>query len=454
MTGTLTHLIAVYGYVIVGVAILVESFGIPLPGETTLLIAAGAAGAGHLAIIPVFLVAAGAAVVGDAGGYWLGRSGGRALIARYGGLVRLNAERMARIEAFFGRHGPRAVFFGRFIGLLRSYTALFAGITRMPYATFSLFNVIAGVLWALIFSGLGYFFGQNLDVIGRIVGLFGWALLGCVLLIIVAVLLWRWIASHRDALIEQRDWLLANPLVARLRIRYRRQIAWVRRRLSPSQYLGLHLTLGLLAAMGGLWLFGGLVEDVFTNDPLVVVDQMVANGLHRLATPAATTLFLVVTDFGSLVLVALGVVVAALWAWRRRWLELGAWCVALGGGEALNLVLKQVFARPRPVFAQPLLVARDFSFPSGHAMMSLIGYGMLAYFAVLLTRSWRLRTAAIGGATLLVLLIGFSRLYLGVHYLSDVIAGYAAGMVWLSTCITGMELARRGELSEAWKQRF
>ena len=203
MTGTLTQLIAIYGYALLGGVILVESFGIPLPGQTTLLIAAGAAGAGHLAIIMVFLVAAGAAVVGDAAGYWLGRSGGRAVIARYGGLVRLNSVRMAHLEAFFAHHGLRAVFFGRFIGLLRSYTALFAGISRMRYATFTLINVSAGVLWALIFSGLGYFFGQNLNLIGWIVGLPVWALLACVLLVVGAVLLWRW-AAHRPALVVRR----------------------------------------------------------------------------------------------------------------------------------------------------------------------------------------------------------------------------------------------------------
>ena len=117
----------------------------------------------------------------------------------------------------------------------------------------------------------------------------------------------------------------------------------------------------------------------------------------------------------------------------------------MAGSAALNHLLKGLFARPRPFFEHPLLVETSYSFPSGHAMESFVLYGMLAYFAVLALESWRARTAVVFGAALLVLLIGFSRMYLGVHYFSDVVAGYAAGGVWLSTLITGAETIRRSK---------
>ena len=136
---------------------------------------------------------------------------------------------------------------------------------------------------------------------------------------------------------------------------------------------------------------------------------------------------------------------AAVLAWRRRWLYLGTWITAVAGSAALNHLLKGLFARPRPFFEHPLLVETSYSFPSGHAMESFVAYGMLAYLAVLLwLRSWETRVAVICGAALVVVLIGFSRMYLGVHYFSDVIAGYAAGGVWLSALITGAEAMRRG----------
>jgi undecaprenyl-diphosphatase len=153
----------------------------------------------------------------------------------------------------------------------------------------------------------------------------------------------------------------------------------------------------------------------------------------------------VVTAFGSIEAIALlGVVVAGFLAWRRWWLYLGTWLAAVGGSAVLAQLLKGLFARPRPFFEHPLLIETSYSFPSGHAMESLVVYGMLAYFAVLALKTWRARTAVVFGAALLVLLIGLSRMYLGVHYFSDVVAGYAAGGVWLSALITGVEIVRRG----------
>jgi undecaprenyl-diphosphatase len=170
----------------------------------------------------------------------------------------------------------------------------------------------------------------------------------------------------------------------------------------------------------------------------------VATTLHERATPTLTAFFLVVTALGSLETIGLlGLVVAVIFGVRRQWLNLGTWLAALAGGLVLNEILKELFARPRPYFEHPLVLETSYSFPSGHATMSLIVYGMLAYFCVLALRTWRARTAVIFGASLLVLLIGFSRIYLGVHYFSDVVAGFASGGIWLSALITGSETLRR-----------
>jgi membrane-associated phospholipid phosphatase len=234
--------------------------------------------------------------------------------------------------------------------------------------------------------------------------------------------------------------------VTRLRSRYDRQLLWLRRRLTPSEYLGLYLTLGLLTAAGCLWLFGRLAEDIVTNDSLVSFDQRAATTIHELMTPGLTTFLLAVTALGSIEAIALvslvGAVVFGAW---RQWLLFTMWLIAAGGSVGLLLLLKALFARPRPYVEQPLLLETYYSFPSGHAMEAVVLYGMLAYFAVLALRTWRAHAAIIVGTSLLVLLISFSRLYLGVHYFSDVVAGLAAGGVWLSTCITVMEFVRRGK---------
>jgi membrane-associated phospholipid phosphatase len=292
---------------------------------------------------------------------------------------------------------------------------------------------------------VGYFLRSSLGLVERWLGRATLVLASVLAVVLAFYLAYRWAAHNRARLV---GWgvLLAYPPVARLLTRYEAQLRWLLRRLTPGQYLGLHLTVGLLAAAGCLWLFGGLAEDLLTGDPIVRFDRLLADYLHAHATPPLTTFFLIVTAFGSIeAIVLVGVVVAAFLAWGRRWLFLGSWLAAVAGSAVLNQLLKGLFDRPRLSFEHPLLIETSYSFPSGHAMESFVVYGMLAYFAVLALRSWEWRVGVVCGAMLLVMLIGFSRMYLGVHYFSDVLAGYAAGGVWLSTLITGVETIRRSK---------
>ena len=138
---------------------------------------------------------------------------------------------------------------------------------------------------------------------------------------------------------------------------------------------------------------------------------------------------------------------------HRHWSALAAWLVAVLGGEGLNLLLKDLFARPRPHFEHPFVAETSHSFPSGQAMESLVAYGMLSYLlAVLILRGRAKRAVAVGGAAVLVILIGFSRVYLGAHYPSDVVGGFAAGGAWLSAVITGWEAIRRRDLA-SWRDQ-
>jgi membrane-associated phospholipid phosphatase len=152
-------------------------------------------------------------------------------------------------------------------------------------------------------------------------------------------------------------------------------------------------------------------------------------------------------------LALVGVLVAVALLVQRSWFTLAIWLVGVLGGEALNLLLKNLFARPRPSFDRPLVVETSYSFPSGQAMESLVVYGLLAYFAVLTIRSQRKRALSVGGAAVLVVLIGFSRVYLGAHYLSDVVGGFAAGGAWLSVVITSLETARWRDMASRGARR-
>ena len=175
------------------------------------------------------------------------------------------------------------------------------------------------------------------------------------------------------------------------------------------------------------------------------IDRSVLEWLHHHATPGGVDFALAVSHFGSpFTLTCLALIGAAFLAPRREWILLGGWSGAFLGEFALDEWLKAIIRRPRPVYATTFMHHPTWSFPSGHAMGSLVAYGMLAYVLFELgPRSLRFRLMAVAASAALIAIIGISRLYLGVHYLSDVVGGYAVGLVWLSLCIWGVEVARR-----------
>lgn len=204
----------------------------------------------------------------------------------------------------------------------------------------------------------------------------------------------------------------------------------------------LHAGLGVGIAIATM-LFVSLALAVFTGDTMTEVDRAVAGALHQNASPAMIGFFRTLTYLGSEGVIAAGFVFSLGCVVRKRWRALIGWTVALTGGAILNALLKSLFTRPRPTFEDPVATASGFSFPSGHAMSSWIAAGMLLYFLASVIRDDRRRLLVIAIALVGCVLIGFSRLVLGVHYLSDVIAGFAAGTLWLGLCVAALELTRQ-----------
>jgi membrane protein DedA with SNARE-associated domain len=154
------------GYPLVFLIVAAEYSGLPLPGETAVLLAAAAAGAGkgfHFGL--VFLFAAIGAIAGNTIGYQIGRRGGRVFIERLSGLLRFKEAHIRKTEDFFARYGVIAIFIGRWISYLRVLTALMAGVSRMHYPKFLLCNVLSGILWAGVVTFLGFKFGRNIAVV-------------------------------------------------------------------------------------------------------------------------------------------------------------------------------------------------------------------------------------------------------------------------------------------------
>jgi undecaprenyl-diphosphatase len=176
---------------------------------------------------------------------------------------------------------------------------------------------------------------------------------------------------------------------------------------------------------------------VVNNDnALTRFDHDAVSKLHAHSTPAGIDAFEFITWFGSPAFWIVSLSAAAYLIWRVRWPDLFTEAAMIGGGKLLNVLLKDLFNRPRPVW-DGVITERSPAFPSGHAMISLLTYGFLAILLWHVLRNRPSRLALITGAAVLVGLIGFSRVYLGVHYPTDVLGGYAMGGAWLSVCLLG-----------------
>lgn len=207
--------------------------------------------------------------------------------------------------------------------------------------------------------------------------------------------------------------------------------------------MGLHLTIGVLLIIGASWLFGGIAEDVVTGDPLTMLDMHIAEWFNMQRTPGLMTTMQIVTILGSTAWVTVfGTVTALVLCWKRFWYRLLALVLVLPCGMLLNSLLKIAFHRHRPSEG-PLLFFSGYSFPSGHTMAATLLYGLLAVFAVIALETWRWRVAAVLGAVVMILLVGFSRMYLGAHYPSDVLGAATAGLAWLTLSLTAVDTLRR-----------
>jgi membrane-associated phospholipid phosphatase len=234
--------------------------------------------------------------------------------------------------------------------------------------------------------------------------------------------------------------LLVAAVVWRLLHRWR--VPYQASTLPLGAFLFTRVAIGFLLLVGGAWAFAEIAEAVGAGPALGQADQALADQIGRHVPRGAIQAFALLTHLGDAVtLAALCFVVAALLVWRRRrWLALG-WVLALVGNGVLNPMLKQVFARARPVH-DAAFMAPGYSFPSGHSSGAVVAYGMLAYVLLrFVPPRWHL--AVVLAAVALAYTVACSRVFLRVHFASDVAAGLATGLAWLAVCVVSIELTHR-----------
>lgn len=212
--------------------------------------------------------------------------------------------------------------------------------------------------------------------------------------------------------------------------------------LSPTLYLTVRLAAGFAVVVGGAWVFAELAEKLGTDGSMGRADQALADSLRSHLPPAALQVFAMLTHLAdTATIVGVCLLVAVILLRRgRRWLALG-WVLAVAGNGLLNTTLKQIFARVRPVHDDGLVAAHGFSFPSGHSSGAVVVFGMLAYVLCrFVPPRWYLPLVL--AAVALAFSVGVSRVFLRVHFASDVLAGFASGTAWLVVCVASMEVTR------------
>lgn len=438
-----------WGYFLIFLAAFLESsafLGILVPGETIVIIAGLLASRGYLEIGDCITIISLGAVLGDTAGYGLGRVFGREYFERHGSLLLIKAKHLEKVDGYFQRHGGKTIFFGRFIGFLRAMAPFAAGISKMPYGRFLIFNVTGGILWAIIFTLLGYFFGVSWQAIENWAGRAG-AFVFFLLLVIIGFSYLYGVLLKRQAELyswfrKKHSYIASAPQVKAFMAKHPSLVVFLTERLSPQNYLGLHLTAGFFLSAIFIVILGKIIEDILTGEPLVVVDRWVIEHILYFRTPSVTKAAMVFTQLGGTAMILSGsAMVSAYLFIKKRFDYLLTLLAAVLGGNILVLMLKISIHRPRP--ERPLVEAAGFSFPSGHAMMSVIFYGLTAYFLIRAVKSWRLQVFVVLTVVFMVFLIGFTRIYLQSHYLSDILAGYAGGLFWLTVCVTGLEIYKK-----------
>ena len=402
--------------------------GLLVPGTVIMFGVGAIVATGSLGLKPVLLLAAAGAVAGDGISYWLGhhyQDGLRRIwpFSRYPGMLKNG-------EIFFKRHGGKSVLFGRFVGPVRPVIPVVAGMLGMGPLHFSIVNVLSAIGWALVYILPGVFFGTSLAVAGAV----STRLAVLIVLILATCWVFVWLGRKLVLLVGHRgpiwlaafkDWLAADTPAHWVMLPVKRFLSYFfLRQQGEELFLGF---LALTLFVAG-WGFLGVMQDVLAKDPLVLADQAVYHFFQSLRNSWSDRIFVAITELGdSFVNICLFGAVLLVLLGKRCYRAAGYWTLTVLVGLAGVQLLKWLIHSPRPMALYH--GASAYGFPSGHTTMSVILYGFLA---ILLARglSGTLRWGLFVSVFLISFIIAISRLYLGAHWLSDVLGGFFVGASW------------------------
>lgn len=383
--------------------------GLVAPGESFVSLAGFLASRGQVKLAVLFPIVIVSAILGDITGYLLGRKYGEGFFASSHRVLKVPPELIESAHDFFRRHGGKTMLIARFVGFLRSIAPFLAGSARSSFVEFLVFDSIGAAAWATTFLLLGYFLGAAYVTVEKYLGRAGFILALLVIAIWVAVALVR---------------------------RYRLDFSAIRQILTREVLFFGWFTAGAL-------LLVALIDEAVDQD-LYGLERSILLAIHRLSTPILDRLAIGLTSLGS-GFVVVAVVVIAFVVLRKRLRDVAyqlAGTVATGLG--LGFLLSYLIQRPRPAFWPHLVDVRTFSFPSNHTTAAAVTYWFLAWVMFREAKGgWRWASLVFA---LLPFVVGFTRLYLGVHWVTDVLGGYALSLLALSPWLYVYERGRERRL--------
>jgi membrane protein DedA with SNARE-associated domain/membrane-associated phospholipid phosphatase len=434
----ISNTLGAWTYLLVGVFAFAETgafVGLVVPGETVMLLGGAVAGQGAIDIYLLIAIAWFAAWLGDTTSFFLGRRLGREFVMTHGPRFGIGHERFEKVEDYFGRHGGKTIFIGRFVSLVRAFAPFIAGSSGMRYRAFVPYSILGTGLWASAHILIGYAFSRSIDSAAKYAGR-GAFLLGTLIVVVIgSIVLYRHFreAENRRAAVAWMERHAAGRRLVLLGRRLSPQLRFLWERVTPGGTFGLEFTSLMATLAVSLFVLIAYTTIVNGEPGPTPGDLTAAEIAEKLRTAWLVDVAKVVSALGSsAVVLPLAALAAAALAARRRWAELGV----LLAGMALIVFgfheLKAAVDRPRPDGG--LTGFSGSSFPSGHAAYSTF-YVWGAVTIVMRLRPGMARgAAAVVAGIALTALVGLSRVYLGVHYMSDVNAGWALGAAAFSLC--------------------
>lgn len=427
-------------YAFVGAMAFLETgafVGFVAPGEFTVILGGVIAGQGEIAILPLIGIVWACALGGDSASFWIGHRFGRNLMLRHGPKLKITRERFEAVERYFDRHGGKTIIIGRYLGFVRPLAPFIAG-TSLPYSRFLPYSIIGTGLWTTTFCLLGYVFWRSFD---RVKAIAGQATLAFGILVGLAIAIW-WThrklkePAQRHAAAMWIDRQTRRPLLRPLRPVWRfagrpiLRVAWPQvkflfKRFTPGS-LGIEFTTAMAVAGTGAYIFVVNAVTYASKDRLAPLDEQAIDIAGDLRNDTLVDVAKIVTDAGSLpfvaALVAVGCVLLVV---RQRPYEL---FTLFAGFIATILVVrlaKDGIGRERPDGG--LVATGTKSYPSGHAAYAAT-YVVMAVIASRVLRGIVSQAAFVLAAIAAAGAIGLTRVYLKVHYLSDVLGGWALSL--------------------------